>query len=244
MKKVDILAIGAHPDDIELACCGTLLRHLDQGKSVGLLDLTRGELGTRGSAEIRDREAAQSAKLMGAAFRKNLKLPDGFFTYTRENVKMIIQVVRACRPTIVLANAVTDRHPDHGRAARLISEACYYSGLQKVVTYDEQGRPQDRWRPDNVFHYIQDRNLKPDFIVDISDYIEKKMELILTFRSQFYLPEADEYADELNSPISGEDFLAFVRAKAAAYGRDAGFSYAEGFTVERTPGITDLFHLV
>lgn len=243
MQKVDILAIGVHPDDVELACSGTLLRHMDQGKTVGLLDLTRGELGTRGSAEIRDEEALNAAQLMGAVFRHNLGMADGFFEHTKQNILRIVQVLRSCQPTIVLANAVHDRHPDHGRAAKLISEACFFSGLQKIVSYNEQGEPQDRWRPEAVYHYVQDRNLKPDFIVDISDYIDKKIQLILTYRSQFYLPDAEEYTEELDSPISGKDFLDFLRAKAAAYGRDAGFSFAEGFTVERTPGVLDLFDL-
>jgi bacillithiol biosynthesis deacetylase BshB1 len=243
MKKVNILAIGVHPDDVELSCSGTLLRHIDQGKTVGLLDLTRGELGTRGSAEIRDREALDSARLMGAAFRMNLGMADGFFQNNKENILKIVQVIRACQPTIVLANAVRDRHPDHGRAAQLISEACFYSGLQKVTTYDEKALPQDRWRPHAVYHYIQDRNLKPDFVVDITDYIEKKQELILAFRSQFYLPDAEEYAGEKDTPISGKDFMDFLKAKAASYGRDAGFTFAEGFTVERTPGIEDMFLL-
>lgn len=241
--KVDILAIGVHPDDVELSCSGTLLRQIDQGKTVGLLDLTRGELGTRGNAEIRDEEARRSAELMGARFRINLKMADGFFSHTKENILSIIQVVRSCRPEIVLANAVADRHPDHGRAAQLISEACFYSGLQKVITYANDGSPQERWRPQAVYHYIQDRNLKPDFVVDISPYIDRKMELVKAFRSQFYLPDAKEYSDELDSPISGRDFMDFLRAKAAAYGRDAGFDYAEGFTVERTPGLRDLFSL-
>lgn len=243
MQKVDILAIGVHPDDVELSCSGTLLRHIAQGKTVGLLDLTRGELGTRGSAEIRDQEALHAAKLMGAAFRHNLAMADGFFQHNKESIIEIARVIRSCRPSLVLANAVHDRHPDHGRAAQLISEACFFSGLQKIVTYDDQGQPQDRWRPEAVYHYIQDRNLKPDFIVDISDYIDKKEELILTFRSQFYLPDAEEYAEELDSPISGKDFLDFLKAKAAAFGRDAGFAFAEGFTVERTPGVTDLYDL-
>lgn len=244
VTKVDLLAIGVHPDDIELACSGTLLRHIAQGKTVGLLDLTRGELGTRGSAEIRDEEARNAAQLMGASFRTNLGMADGFFQHTKENILKIAQVIRSAQPTLILANAISDRHPDHGRAAQLISDACFYSGLQKVVTYDPAtGQPQDRWRPQAVYHYIQDRNIKPDLVVDISDFIEKKMELILSFRSQFYLPEAGEYAAELDSPISGKDFLNFLSAKAAAYGRDAGFAFAEGFTVERTPGILDLFLL-
>lgn len=240
---VDILAIGAHPDDVELSCSGTLLRHIDQGKTVGLLDLTRGELGTRGSAEIRDEEAQRAAEMMGARFRINLALADGFFAYTKENVLRIVQVVRQYRPSLVLANAVADRHPDHGRAAKLVAEACFYAGLQKIVTYGNDGQPQERWRPDAIYHYIQDRNLEPDFVVDISPFIDRKMELVKAFRSQFYLPDDKEYANELDSPISGRDFMDFLRAKAASYGRAAGFSYAEGFTVERTLGVTDLYHL-
>lgn len=242
--KVNILAIGAHPDDVELSCSGTLLRHLEHGKTVGLLDLTRGELGTRGNADIRDEEAAHAAKLMGAAFRKNLKMPDGFFTYNPENLIKIIEVIRWCQPDIILANALSDRHPDHGKAAKLIADACFYSGLVKIVTHDENGAVQEHWRPKAVYHYIQDHNLNPDFVVDISAYMDKKIELVLAFRSQFYLPEAKEFEKELSSPISGKDFIDFLRAKARSYGRAAGFEYAEGFNVARTPGVTDLFDLV
>jgi len=154
--KVDLLAIGVHPDDIELSCSGTLLRHIDQGKTVGLLDLTRGELGTRGNADIRDQEAAEAAGLMGAAFRKNLAMPDGFFEYREGNLRKIIAVIRECQPEIVLCNAVVDRHPDHGRAAQLTADACFYAGLVKIPSYDEHGRAQERWRPSAVYHYIQD----------------------------------------------------------------------------------------
>ncbi len=241
--KIDILAIGAHPDDVELSCSGTLLRHIAQGKTVGLLDLTRGELGTRGTAEIRDREAADAARLLGAAFRKNLAMADGFFTWNEENIRRIARVLREHQPDIVLANAVSDRHPDHGRAAKLIADACFYSGLIKIETTDDQGEVQERWRPKAVYHYIQDHNLRPDFVVDISDYMDGKIELVLAFRSQFYNPEAGEYRNELQTPISGKDFLEGLRAKAAAYGRVAGFDYAEGFIAARTPGITDLFTL-
>jgi len=242
--KVDMLAIGVHPDDVELSCSGTLLRHLDLGKTVGLLDLTRGELGTRGTAEIRDQEAAHAAKLMGAAFRKNLGMADGFFAYDREHLKKIISVIRWCQREIVLANALSDRHPDHGKAARLIADACFYAGLVKIETRDEDGNIQNRWRPDAVYHYIQDHNLEPDFVVDISPYIEKKMELIKAFRSQFSLPDAKEYENELQTPISGEDFMEFLYAKARTYGRSAGFDYAEGFNISRVPGVNNLFDLV
>lgn len=241
--KIDILAIGVHPDDVELSCSGTLLRHIDMGKTVGLLDLTRGELGTRGNAEIRGREAAEAATLMGAAFRKNLEMADGFFTYNRENILGIIQVLREHQPEIVLANALSDRHPDHGRAAKLIADACFYAGLAKIPTASENGTPQGRWRPRAVYHYIQDNNLEPDFVVDISPFMEKKLELVQAFRSQFYIPGDTEYEEELSSPISGREFMEFLRAKARAYGRNAGFEYAEGFNVARTPGVTDLFSL-
>ncbi len=242
--KVDILAIGVHPDDVELSCSGTLLRHIAEGKTVGLLDLTRGELGTRGSAEIRDVEAARAAEMMGAAFRKNLRMADGFFAYTQENLLKIIGVIREHQPEIVLANALDDRHPDHGRAAKLTADACYYSGLVKIPTRNEQGELHDRWRPKALYHYIQDRNLEPDFVVDIAPFIERKMELIMAFRSQFYLPNDQEFSKELSSPISGKDFMDFLRAKAQTYGRAAGFEYAEGFNISRTPGVRDLFDLV
>lgn len=243
LTKVDILAVGVHPDDVELSCSGTLLKHISAGKVVGLLDLTRGELGTRGTAEIRDAEALTAAGLMGARFRKNLEMADGFFTGSKEDILKIVSVIRSCKPGIVLANALEDRHPDHGRAARLVADACFFSGLQKVVTYDQNGVSQERWRPQNIYHYIQDRNLKPDFVVDITPFMARKFELILAFRSQFYDPEAAEFANELDSPISGRDFMDFLKAKAAAYGRSAGFEFAEGFNVARTPGVRDLFDL-
>ena len=242
--KVDILAIGAHPDDVELSCSGTLLRHIDQGRTVGLVDLTRGELGTRGTARIRDDEAQEAARLMGARFRVNLEMADGFFAYNRENLLKLIAAIRQYRPEIELANAKDDRHPDHGRAAKLIADACFYAGLVKVETGSANGEAQPHWRPKALYHYVQDRNLTPDLVVDITPYIERKMELVLAFRSQFYQPEAEEYAGELQTPISGKEFLDFLRAKAATYGRPAGFAYAEGFQVDRTPGLTDLFQLL
>ncbi len=242
--KVDILAIGVHPDDIELSCSGTLLRHIAQGQTVGLLDLTQGELGTRGSAAIRQEEADNAARLMGAAFRKNLGMADGFFAYNRENIIRIIEVIREHQPEIVLANALSDRHPDHGRSAKLVADACFYSGLVKIPTTGKDGTLHERWRPRALYHYIQDRNLRPDFVVDITPYMDKKIEVVQAFRSQVFVPGAEEYKEELNSPISGEDFIEFLRAKARSYGRDAGFEYAEGFNVARTPGINDLFSLL
>ncbi|MBI5914276.1 MAG: bacillithiol biosynthesis deacetylase BshB1 [Bacteroidetes bacterium] len=241
--KIDILAIGAHPDDVELSCCGTLLRHISSGKKVGLLDLTRGELGTRGSAELRDVEAADSANKMGVAFRKNLGMADGFFQYTPENLLKIIQIIRWCQPEIVLANTPDDRHPDHGRAAKLTADACFYAGLMKIETTGDDAQPQQRWRPKAVYHYIQDKDLEPDFVVDISDFMEMKMELIQTFRSQFYLSESMELEDAPETPISGKDFMEFVKSKNRAFGRRIGVEFAEGFIAARTVGVQNLFDL-
>lgn len=243
LEKVDILAIGVHPDDIELACSGTLLKHMEEGKTVGLLDLTRGELGTRGTPEIRAQEAAKAAEMLGARFRWNAGMADGFFSVTPENTRKIIQAVRACQPTIVLANALDDRHPDHGRAAKLTADACYYSGLAKIETTYLDGSPQDKWRPEAIYHYIQDRNLEADFVVDVTPYMDRKMEIIMAFSSQFHNPEAKAYAAEAATPISGQQFKRFLRAKAASYGRVAAYDYAEGFNVVRTPGVKNLFDL-
>lgn len=240
--KLDILAFAAHPDDIELSCSGTLLKHIEMGKKIGIVDLTKGELGTRGTAAIRAQEAEAASKMMGIEARDNLDLGDGSFTHSMENILKIINRIRKYQPEIVLANALSDRHPDHGRAAKLVSDACFYAGLQKIETEDN-GEKQEKWRPKVIYHYIQDHNLKPDFVVDITDYIDKKMEVILAFRSQFYLPEAKEYQQELQTPISGKQFFDFLKSKAATYGRPAGMDYAEGFNVSRTIGVKNLFEL-
>ncbi len=237
--KLDILAIGVHPDDVELSCCGTLLRHIAQGKKVGLLDLTRGELGTRGSAEIRDEEAANSAKLMGALVRDNLAMADGFFQNDKANQLKIVQILRKYQPEIVLANAINDRHPDHGRAAKLAHDACFLAGLIKIETFDDDGNLQDRWRPKAVYHYIQDYDLKPDFVVDITGFMDKKIELIQTFKSQFYNPDSKE----LESPISTKAFLESVIGKNRGFGRPSGTEFAEGFNVARPVMVQDLFDL-
>lgn len=241
--KIDILAIGIHPDDVELSCSGTLLRHIHQGKTVGLLDLSAGELGTRGNAEQRKKEAAKAAEMMGARFREMLDLADGFFQNNRESLLKIIRIIRKYRPEIVLANALEDRHPDHGRAAKLVADACFYSGLAKIETFEDSLTPQSRWRPKALYHYIQDFNLKPDFVVDISEFMDKKLALVLAFESQFFNPDKKEFEKELQTPISGKDFMDFIKSKAASYGRVAGFQYAEGFNVARTPGLEDLFQL-
>ncbi|HET6227050.1 MAG TPA: bacillithiol biosynthesis deacetylase BshB1 [Bacteroidia bacterium] len=237
--KLHILAIAAHPDDVELSCSGTLLKHMALGYKCGVLDLTRGELGTRGSGELRLEEAADAAKILGLSVRDNLKMADGFFRNDEAHQLQIIQKIRQYQPDLVLCNAVSDRHPDHGRAAQLVSEACFYSGLRRVQTQFD-GQAQKEWRPKAVYHYIQDRQLKPDIVVNVSEFVEKKMEAIRAFKSQFYDPNSKEP----ESPISVKNFLDVVKAKMSVFGRDAGFEYAEGFTVERTPGIDDLFKLI
>lgn len=238
--KLDILAIGVHPDDVELSCSGTLLRHIQKGYKVGLLDLTLGELGTRGTAAIRTEEAMTSAQRMGALVREQLDLKDGFFNHDETNLLKIITAIRQYAPTIVFANAIEDRHPDHGRAAKLIADACFLSGLIKIETTDKEGVAQAAWRPKHVYHYIQDKSLKPDFAVDISDFIDKKFELIMTFKSQFY----DPLSNEPITPISSKDFLDSIRGKDAVYGRYIGVAYAEGFNVNKVIGVDDVFDFI
>ena len=237
--KVDILAIGIHPDDVELSASGTLLRHADLGKTFGLLDLSRGELGTRGTPELRAEEAQASARILKAAFRETLDIPDGLFVQGPDNWLKIIRVLRACRPEIVLCNAPDDRHPDHGRAAKMVLDACFYSGLEKIETIDSEGNKQKKWRPAAVYHYVQDKQLTPDFVVDITPYFHRKMEAIMAFRSQFYAPENEGP----ETPISGKDFLDFMEAKARVFGRPMNAQYAEGFISARTPGVANLFDL-
>jgi len=239
--KVDILAIGAHPDDIELACSGTLLKHIEMGYKVGLLDLTKGELGSRGSAAIRKRESSKACKLMGAAFRENVGLKDGFFDMEKSIMKLI-PYIRKHQPDIVLANAITDRHPDHGRAAELTARACYLSGLLKIKTKLGK-KSQKHWRPKQVFHYTQDRYINPDFVVDITPYMERKIKLVLAYGSQFYNPDAKQYKNEAQTPISGKDFFDNLYAKANVFGRIIGVPYAEGFTSATAVGVKSLFDL-
>ena len=238
--KLDILAIGVHPDDVELSCSGTLLRQISLGHSVGLLDLTKGELGTRGNAQIRTEEAMHAAALMGALVREQLDLADGFFLQNEENLRKIVRIIRRHQPEIVLCNAIEDRHPDHARAAKLAADACFLSGLLKVETIDNDGDVQAVWHPKAVYHYIQDRALKPDFAVDISDFLNKKFELIMAYKSQFFDPLSTEPA----TPISGQSFLDALRGKDSVYGRYIGVEYAEGFTAARTVGVKNLYDLL
>jgi len=237
---VDILAIGVHPDDVELCASGTILKHIELGYSVALCDLTHGELGTRGSGPLRLEEAEEARKIIGVEHRVNLGMRDGFFENSENNIKKIIGVIRYFKPKIVLANTPHDRHPDHGRASKLISDACFYAGLPKISTFNEDNSSQSAHRPQAVYHYIQDRNLVPDFVVDISPYIKKKIECILAYKSQFYNPNSDEP----DTPISSKAFLDFIQAKNKTYARDIGAEYAEGFKVERTIGVKNLFDLI
>lgn len=238
MEQVDILAFGAHPDDVELGAAGTLIKHIDAGMRVGIVDLTQGEMGSRGTIETRYEEAANASEIMGVVQRVNLKMADGFFEINEKNKRYIVEQIRRFRPKIVLANATSDRHPDHGRGSQLVSEACFLSGLIKFET-EWEGSLQLPHRPQSVYHYIQDRYTKPDFVVDITETAERKMKAVQAYATQFYQPDEDGP----KTPISGKDFIDFLWARMHEMGRQAGFSLAEGFTVERFPGVdllTDL----
>jgi len=230
--KLDILAIAAHPDDVELGCAGTLMTHARLGKRIGIVDLTEGELGTRGTAETRKQEAEDAAKIMKLDVRENLGLPDGFFENKREHRMAVVKAVRKYCPDIVLANAPEDRHPDHGRASQLIYDSCFLAGLIKIET-DLDGKKQQAWRPKQVFCFIQDRYLDPDFIVDISEVIEQKKEAIRSFKTQFL---ADE-KDELQTYISTPAFFDSVIQRNAMWGRMIGVAYGEGFISSKKLGI-------
>lgn len=238
-KKVDILAIGAHPDDVELSAGGTIIKSVEQGKTVAIVDLTEGELGSRGTVRTRYTEAENAAKILGVDYRENVRLADGFFYEDRESLLRLITKIRHYQPDIVLANATDDRHPDHGRGSEFISRACFLSGLLKIET-TRDGHEQQKWRPKAVYHYIQDRYIKPDFIIDISDFKERKMQAILAYETQFY----KKGMDGPKTPISGEDFMLYLESRMVQLGRGINVKYAEGFTVERTPGINSLADLI
>jgi len=225
--KTDILFIAAHPDDVELCCAGTVFKHIAAGHTVGIVDLTAGELGTRGSAIIRAEEAAKAAAIMGISVRENLGLRDGFFDLSESNKLPIIRAIRRYQPEIVITNAIRDRHPDHGRASQLVSESCFLAGLPKIEM-EEDGKLLTAWRPKHVYHMIQDHYIKPDVCVDITPWVEKKIEAVMAFKSQFY----DPVSSEPNTPISGLDFFDFLNARAREMGRLIGVEYAEGFTME------------
>lgn len=236
---VDVLAIAAHPDDIEMTCAGTVLSLVAQGKTVAGVDLTRGELGTRGTPEIRLRESAEGARLMQLAARENLGFRDAFFRNDEEHQMAVISVIRHYRPEIVLTNAVDDRHPDHGRAAELVTQACFYAGLRQIKTVGKDGQPQEAHRPKFVYHFIQDRSLTPDFVVDITPYWEGKIAAIKAYQSQFFNPNSPEP----QSYISGEPFMKFLEARTREHGHMIGAEFGEGYTTKRMLGVTDLFSL-
>jgi len=238
--KLDILVLSAHPDDAELGCGGTIARHIALGHTVGLIDFTRGELGTRGTVETRAAEAASAAKILGVSVRENLGLKDGFFQNDPEHQLKVIQAVRKYTPDIVLCNAVYDRHVDHGKGASLAYDACFLSGLVKIETTDEQGKPQQVWRPKAIYHYIQSQLIEPDFIVDISGYWDIKLEAIKAFKSQFFDPSSKEP----NTYISSPAFLKMIESRALEFGHAIGAAHGEGFTVRRYPGVTNLFNLL
>jgi N-acetylglucosamine malate deacetylase 1 len=237
--KLDIVAFGVHPDDVELSCAGTLMVEIANGKKVGVVDLTQGELGTRGSKEIRLIEATNAAKVMGLHIRENLEMADGFLLNDEQHQLKIIQILRKYQPEIVLCNAIEDRHPDHGKSASLVADACFLSGLRKIVTI-ENNNEQEAWRPKNVFHYIQDRYLKPNFVVDISSVHSKKIEAIQCYTTQFFNPDLNEPQTYISTP----DFLDGVIYRSKMMGKMIGVQYAEGFTSKKMIGISSFDQLL
>jgi bacillithiol biosynthesis deacetylase BshB1 len=236
--KLDILVLAAHPDDAELGCGGTIVKHVSQGHKVGIVDFTMGELGTRGTPEIRQQEAAASAKILGIAVRENLKLPDGFFQSEKKYQLEVVRAIRKFQPEIILANAVYDRHPDHGRGAELAFEASFLSGLAKVETEDN-GKPQKPWRPKVIYHFIQSQLIKPDFVVDVTEHWDKKMEAVMAYKTQFFDPSSQEPETFISKP----GFLKLLHARATEFGQGIGVEYGEGFTVRRVMGVESLFDL-
>lgn len=236
--KLDILVLAAHPDDAELSCGGTIASHVAMGKKVGVVDYTRGELGTRGTVEIRAREAETSSKVLGVSVRENLDFADGFFKNDREHQLAVIQKIRQYQPDIVIANAVSDRHPDHGRGAELSRDACFLSGLRMIET-ELDGTKQQQWRPKQVWHMIQSIYIKPDLVVDVSDYWETKMKSIRCFKSQFDASEGDGPGTFLTTPI----FMKFIEARAQEVGHSVGAAYGEGFTNDKQIGVHSLYDL-
>lgn len=238
--NLDILAFGVHPDDVELGCAGTILAAIAEGKKVGVVDLTQGELGTRGSAETRKIEADNAAKVLGLSVRDNLKMADGFFMNDEAHQRKIIQVIRKYRPKIILCNAPSDRHPDHGRSAKLVADAAFLSGLRKIETLDENGNAQEKYRPAYVFHYIQDRYIEPDFLIDISAHHNKKVDSILCYTTQFHNNDSSEPQTYISSPM----FLETIKARAMMLGKRIGVNYAEGFISEKMLGLKSFDALI
>lgn len=238
--KLDVLAIGAHPDDVELGCSGTLINEIKKGKKAGIIDLTEGELGTRGTVQTRYAEAKESARIMGISVRENLKMRDGFLINDEANQMKLIRVLRKYQPEVVIGNILEDRHPDHGKAGWLIYDACFLSGLRQISTKDDEGNEQEKWRPKMLLHYIQDRFYEPDIIVDVSEVWEQRMEAVRAFKTQFYDPNSKEPETYLSSP----DFIDALTARARLLGKRIGVKYGEGFLSKKALGIRDLDALV
>ncbi len=237
--KLDVLAIASHPDDVELSCAGTLLLHKALGHKTGVIDLTRGELGTRGTPETRKEEAAAASKVLELDVRENMNFADGFFLNDRFHQTALIEAIRAYRPEIVLLNAIEDRHPDHGKGAQLGYDACFLSGLSKIITYREN-QLQEAWRPKGVFHFIQDRYIKPDFVVDITPYWQKKTEAIRAYKTQFFNPDEQGPVTYISTP----DFMEFLSSRAQEWGHAIGVKYGEGFTRTRQLAVHNLFDII
>ena len=237
--KLDILAFGAHPDDIELGCGATIAKEVSLGKKVGIVDLTQGELGTRGSAELRIIEANNAAKILGVSVRENIGFADGFFTNDKKHQLEIIKMIRKYQPDIVLCNAIDDRHIDHGKGSKLVSDACFLSGLVKIET-ELEGKQQEKWRPKHVYHYIQWKNIAPDFVIDVTGFIHKKQAAVLAYSSQFY----DANSKEPESPITSKTFIESINYRSRDLGRLIGVEYAEGFTSERYVAAENLSKLI
>lgn len=238
--KLDFLAFGAHPDDVELGCGATIAKLVSQGKKVGIVDLTRGELGTRGSAEIRTKETKEASKILGITIRENMDFKDGFFRNDEEHQLKIIQVIRKYQPDFVFCNAPDDRHIDHPKGSQLIVEASFLSGLTKIYTDDSSGNAQKQWRPKNIYHYIQWKNLDPDFIFDVSGFQNTKMDAVKCYSSQFYDPKSKEP----ETPISTKNFLNFVQSRANDFGRIIGVEHGEGFISNRKLGFSSFDELI
>jgi len=238
--KLDILAFAAHPDDTELSCAGTLATQINKGYKVGVVDFTRGEMGTRGTVAKRDQEAANSAKILGLSARENLNFEDAFFVNDKVHQLEVVKAIRKFQPEIILANAIRDRHPDHGKASQLAIDACFLSGLSKVETTDEKGQAQNPWRPKAVYHYIQSIFIQPDFVIDVSEAWELKMKAIRAFKSQFYDPNSDEPETYISSP----QFMEMLESRGKELGHSIGVQYGEGFTIDRNLGVSNLFDLL
>lgn len=234
--KVDILAFGSHPDDVELGCGGSILSAISQGLKVGIIDLTKGELGTRGTPEIRKKESEKASEILGVSFRKNLDFKDGFFVNDKEHQLKVVEVLREHKPSIIFCNAVKDRHIDHPKGSKLVSDSCFLSGLSKIKTNYKNSKNQLPWTPKQICHYIQWFDLKPDILIDISEFQEKKMKAIMAYKSQFYNPKSTEP----NTPISSKSFIDSIKQRDQNFGRISGVDAAEGFTLERPPVIKDI----